>query len=74
MGFLDKLASAAGTLGNELEKKQVSIENRARSEIRSKARHATDEELRHNLQRARDNNNYIMEEEIEREMERRGIF
>ena len=43
-------------------------------EIRQKARHATDEELRHNLERAIDNGNYIMEDEIRREMDRRGMY
>lgn len=83
MGLFDKLADAvknfdyegaAESLGRELERKQSSIEGRARDEIRRKARNASDSELRHNLQRAIDNDNYIMQDEIEREMERRGIY
>lgn len=66
MGFLNKFA-------DEVAKKQASLETRARNEIRQKARSASDAELRHNLQRAIDNDNYIMQEEIEKEMERRGI-
>ena len=65
---------AANSLRDELERKQASIEKRAHNEIRQKARNASDDELRHNLQRAIDNDNYIMQEEIEKEMERRGIY
>lgn len=83
MGFWEKLANAArnfdyekaaDSLRGEVERKQASIESRAHSEIRQKARNASDNELRHNLQKAKDNDNYIMQEEIEREMERRGIY
>ena len=42
--------------------------------FRQKARNATDEELRYNLQNAIDNENYIMEEEIKKEMDRRGLY
>lgn len=72
MGWLDKLESAANILSNELEKKQASVEKRARNEVRSKVRHCSDETLRYNLQKAKENGNYIFEEEIEKEMERRA--
>ena len=83
MGFFDKLMDtvknfdyegAANSLRDEVERKQASVEKRAHNEIRQKARSASDDELRYNLQRAIDNNNYIMQEEIEKEMERRGIY
>lgn len=83
MGLLDKFASAvknfdyegaADSLRNEYERKQASIERSAHNKFRDKARNATDDELRHNLQNAIDNDNYIMEEEIRKEMERRGLY
>ena len=83
MGFFDKLADAvknfdyegaADSFSRELERKQSSIESRAHSAIRQKARNASDEELRHNLQKAIDNDNFILQEEIEREMDRRGLY
>ena len=83
VGLFDKLADAvrnfdyegaAESFSRELERKQSSIESRARSEIRQKARYASDEELRHNLQKAIDNDNFIMQEEIENEMDRRGLY
>jgi hypothetical protein len=83
MGLLDKLANAmqnfdyegaADNVRNEVEKKQSSIENRVHKEFKQKARNASDDELRYNLQRAIDNDNYIMEEEIRNEMDRRGLY
>ncbi|MBQ3545369.1 MAG: hypothetical protein IJA34_10360 [Lachnospiraceae bacterium] len=83
MGLFDKFANAVKnfdyegateSFSKEIEKKQSSIESRARNEIRQKARNASDEVLRHNLQKAIDNNNFIMQEEIEKEMERRGMY
>ena len=83
MGLFDKFASkdknfdyegAADSLRNEYERKQASIERSAHNKFRDKARNATDDELRHNLQNAMDNDNYIMEEEIRKEMERRGLY
>lgn len=83
MGLFDKFANAvknfdyegaADSLRNEYERKQSSIERSAHNKFRDKARHATDDELRHNLQNAIDNDNYIMEEEIRKEMERRGLY
>lgn len=83
MGLFDKFANAvknfdyegaADTFRNEYERKQSSIERNAHDKFRDKARNATDNELRHNLQNAIDNNNYIKEEEIRKEMERRGLY
>lgn len=83
MGFLDKLADgiknfdyegAADTMRREVERKQASIEKKGHEMFRQKACNATDEELRYNLQNAIDNENYIMEEEIKKEMDRRGLY
>jgi len=76
MGFLDKLAKEIKNYdyAGAIEKKQESLERRAHSEFRQKARSASDEELRHNLQRAIDNDNWVMEDEIRAEMDRRGIY
>lgn len=83
MSLFDKLSSAvknfdyegaANSLANSLEKKQAEIEKNARSKIRQKARNASDEALRRNLDKAIDEGNYIMEDEIKREMDRRGLY
>lgn len=83
MGLFDKLASAvknfdyegaADSLRNECERKQASIERSAHNKFRGQARNATDDELRRYLQYAIDNDNYILEEEIRKEMERRGLY
>ena len=76
MGLFDKLVNTISNYDYEgaIDRKVSSFEKRGRDEIRQKARHATDEELRHNLERAIDNGNYIMEDEIRREMDRRGMY
>lgn len=65
---------AANSFANAMEKKQADIEKSARNQIRQKARGASDEALRRNLQNAIDNGNYIMEDEIKKEMDRRGLY
>ena len=83
MGFFDKLAekaknfdyeSARASIEKTVENKQKSIERNARNQIRQKVRNASDDALRRNLQNAIDNDNYIMEEEIKKEMDRRGLY
>lgn len=76
MGLFDKLTDAVKNFDYDgaIENKRASVERNAREQYRQKARNASDEALRHNLEKAREDGNYIMEEEIEREMGRRGIY
>lgn len=83
MGFWDKVADkvknfdyegAADSFMNSMEKKQADIEKRARIQIREKARSASDDGLRRARQNAIDDGKYIAQEEIEREMDRRGLY
>ena len=83
MGFWDKVAdkvknfdyeSAAESFVSSVEKKQADIEQRARMQIRQKARSASDDGLRRARENAIDEGKYIAQEEIEREMDRRGIY
>ncbi len=83
MGFFDKLAEgiknfdyegAADSFRESMEQKQKKMVRQAHEGFREKARNATEDELRYNLQNAIDNDNYIMEEEIKKEMDRRGMY
>ncbi|RGH17061.1 LacI family transcriptional regulator [Ruminococcus sp. AF12-5] len=73
-GLFDKLASAvknfdyegaADSLRNEYERKQSSIERSADNKFRDKARNATDDELRHNLQNAIDNIHTVLHQVLQ---------
>lgn len=74
MGFLDTLDFLADSFSDAVEKKKDTLERNARRDYKSKVRSASDELLRCNLEKARETGNYIMEEEIENEMRRRGIY
>ena len=74
MGLFDKLASVvknfdyegtADSLRNEYERKQSSIERSAHNKFRDKARNATDDELRHNLQNAIDNIHTVLHQVLQ---------
>ena len=56
---------AADSLRNEYERKQSSIERSAHNKFRDKARNATDDELRHNLQNAIDNIHTVLHQVLQ---------
>ena len=83
MGFWDKVSNAvsnfdyegaANTCREAMERKQESIERRAHNEFRQRAKNASDYELQCYLRIAEDSENYILEEEVRKEMERRGLY
>lgn len=57
-----------------IEKKSEEIKKKARDKYKQQARNASDSALRNALNHAQETDNQIMQEVVEAEMERRGLY
>ena len=62
------------SFSNSVEKKSEELKKKARDKYKQQARNASDSALRNALNHAQETDNQIMQEVIEEEMERRGIY